>query len=136
MKTMTYLSFLLAVFFLVTGSSFAQDSTKTKMEHKHKMGMGKDMHHEMKMEVEMNSHKGMEMGSSKSKEQSIVREGVIDLKAIDKNKDGRVYQDVMDWNVISDKPGKCPICEMTLKEVTINEAKYNLYKNGFEVKDY
>jgi len=42
----------------------------------------------------------------------------------------------MDWNVISDEPGKCPICEMTLKEVTINEAKYNLYKNGFEVKDY
>ena len=136
MKTMTYLSFLLTVFLLITVSSFAQDSSKTKMEHKHKMGMGKDMHHEMKMEGEMNSHKGMEMGSSKSKEQSIVREGVTDLKAIDKNKDGRVYQDVMDWNVISDEPGKCPICEMTLKEVTINEAKYNLYKNGFEVKDY
>ncbi|OGU76683.1 MAG: hypothetical protein A2W11_10620 [Ignavibacteria bacterium RBG_16_35_7] len=136
MKTMTYLSFLLAVFFLVTGSSFAQDSTKTKMEHKHKMEMGKDMHHEMKMEGEMKSHKGMKMDSSKSKEQSIVRKGKIDLQAIDKNKDGKVYQDTMDWNVISDEPGKCPICEMTLKEVTINEAKYNLYKNGFEVKDY
>src|SRR3990172_9672097 len=136
MKTMTYLSFLLAVFFLVTGSSFAQDSTKTKMEHKHKMEMGKDMHHEMKMEGEMKSHKGMKMDSSKSKEQSIVRKGKIDLQAIDKNKDGKVYQDTMDWNVISDEPGKCPICEITLKEVTINEAKYNLYKNGFEVKDY
>jgi membrane fusion protein, copper/silver efflux system len=40
----------------------------------------------------------------------------------------------MDWNVISDKPGKCPLCGMTLKEVTIKEAKANLKKNGFSVK--
>jgi Cu(I)/Ag(I) efflux system membrane fusion protein/cobalt-zinc-cadmium efflux system membrane fusion protein len=104
------------------------------MEHRHKMGMGKDMHHEMRMEGEMNSHKGMEMDSSKSNEQSIAREGVIDLKAIDKNKDGKVYQDVMDWNVISDEPGKCPICGMKLKEVTLEKAKENLIKNDFKVK--
>ena len=65
---------------------------------------------------------------------SMVREGVIDLKAIDENGDGKVFQDMMDWNVISDEPGKCPVCEMKLKEVTLNEAKFNLIKNGFEVK--
>lgn len=135
MKTMTYLSFLLAVFLLITVSSFAQDSSKTKMEHRHKMEMGKDMHHEMKMEGEMNSHKAMGMDSLKNKEQSIAREGVIDLIAIDKNKDGKVYQDVMDWNVISDKPGKCPICGMKLKEVTIEKAKENLIKHDFKVKE-
>ena len=65
---------------------------------------------------------------------SIVRKGVIDVESIDKNKDGKVYQDMMDWNVISDKPGKCPLCGMTLKEVTIDEAKKNLEENGFEYK--
>ena len=64
---------------------------------------------------------------------TIVREGVIDLNAIDENKDGKVFQDQMDWNVISDKPGKCPICGMTLKESSLNEAKENLIKHGFKV---
>lgn len=68
------------------------------------------------------------------KQESIVREGKIDLKKIDKNKDGKVFQDPMDWNVISDESGKCPICKMTLKEVTLKEAKGNLKKNGFKVK--
>jgi Cu(I)/Ag(I) efflux system membrane fusion protein/cobalt-zinc-cadmium efflux system membrane fusion protein len=64
----------------------------------------------------------------------IVREGVIDLKAIDENNDGKVFQDQMDWNVISDNPGKCPLCGMTLKEVTLEKAKENLINNGFDVK--
>jgi Cu(I)/Ag(I) efflux system membrane fusion protein/cobalt-zinc-cadmium efflux system membrane fusion protein len=65
---------------------------------------------------------------------SIVHEGVIDIEAIDKNKDRKVYQDMMDWNVISDEPGKCPLCGMTLKEVTIEQAVSNLKKHGFETK--
>ncbi|MBK6912457.1 MAG: efflux RND transporter periplasmic adaptor subunit [Ignavibacteriales bacterium] len=65
---------------------------------------------------------------------SLVRTGVIDLKAIDENNDGKVFQDQMDWNVISDKPGKCPICGMKLKEVTIDEAKVDLEKHGFKFK--
>ncbi len=69
------------------------------------------------------------------KTESIVREGKIDLKKIDENKDGKVFQDPMHWNVISDEAGKCPLCKMTLKEVTIKEAKKNLKKNGFEVKE-
>ena len=64
----------------------------------------------------------------------IVREGVIDLVSIDKNKDGKVFQDMMCWNVISDKAGDCPLCDMKLKEVTIEKAKTNLLKNNFKVK--
>lgn len=65
---------------------------------------------------------------------TIVRKGIIDLQTIDMNKDGKVFQDMMDWNVISDKPGKCPLCKMTLQEVTLEEAKQNLEKHDFEVK--
>lgn len=64
----------------------------------------------------------------------IIREGLIDLKSIDENSDGKVFQDFMDWNVISDEPGRCPICNMILQEVTLEEAKDNLLENGFQVK--
>lgn len=79
-------------------------------------------------------HSKMEMKKDTTKVDDIVRKGVIDLQSIDKNKDGKVFQDPMDWNVISDKAGKCPLCKMTLKEVTIKKAKENLKKNGFKVK--
>ena len=64
---------------------------------------------------------------------SIVREGEINLKAIDANGDGMVFQDPMDWNVISDVPGKCPLCGMKLKEVSLEKAKENLIKHNFKV---
>lgn len=67
-------------------------------------------------------------------EASIVHSGIIDVESIDKNKDGKVFQDPMDWNVISDKDGKCPLCGMFLKEVSIDDAKMNLKMNGFEYK--
>jgi Cu(I)/Ag(I) efflux system membrane fusion protein/cobalt-zinc-cadmium efflux system membrane fusion protein len=66
--------------------------------------------------------------------EDIVRKGIIDLNEIDKNRDGKVFQDPMDWNVISDKAGKCPLCGMKLKEVTIAEAKKNLEKHNYQVK--
>ena len=81
-----------------------------------------------------NSKMEMKKDSVKSDTNNIVRKGIINLKAIDKNKDGKVFQDQMDWNVISDKPGVCPLCGMTLKEVTLKEAKKTLLKHGFKVK--
>jgi hypothetical protein len=81
------------------------------------------------------SYSKMDMKMDSVKTENIIREEEpIDLKAIDKNKDGKVFQDQMHWNVISDKPGKCPLCKMTLKEVTIKTAKRNLLKNKFKVK--
>jgi hypothetical protein len=78
-------------------------------------------------------HPSMNM-DKKQIDSTIIRIGVIDLQAIDENKDGMVYQDPMDWNVISDDPGKCPLCGMTLKEVTFDNAKENLIKHSFDVK--
>lgn len=60
--------------------------------------------------------------------------GVIDLKSIDENKDGKVYQCPMDFNVLSDKPGVDPKCGMKMKEVTLKQAKGNLTKFGIKVK--
>jgi hypothetical protein len=112
--------------------SFAQeDSSKAHSNHKHKMEMKGAPHKHM----DMKDHKNMLMDSTKTNEESWVREGEIDLTAIDKNKDGKVYQDQMDWNVISDVPGECPLCGMKLKEVSLEKAKENLLKHNFKVKE-
>lgn len=73
--------------------------------------------------------------SNNIEEVSIIREGEIDLATIDKNEDSKVYQDQMCWNVISDEAGECPLCGMTLKEVTLKKAEENLLKNNFKVKE-
>ncbi len=109
MKSIKIFLAVLSIIVLSSSINFAQ-------EHNHK------------------DHSKMEMKKDTTKVDDIVRKGVIDLQAIDKNKDGKVFQDQMDWNVISDKAGKCPLCKMVLKEVTIKTAKENLKKNGFKVK--
>ncbi len=105
-----------------------------------------DMDSETEMESEVQETQNMDMDASKDSKKemdehdegehqaSIVREGIIDLNAIDKNGDGKVFQDLMDWNVISDEKGRCPLCGMYLSEVSIEEAKKNLKENGFEYK--
>ncbi len=113
---------LFAIFLLGSGISAQNHPDKAK-SHQHIMKENKGM---------MNHEK--KMGSGKNMSSNIVHTGVIDVKAIDKNKDGKVYQDMMDWNVISDKPGKCPNCGMKLKEVSINKAKQNLKKHGYKLK--
>ena len=65
---------------------------------------------------------------------SIVHEGEIDVVSIDKNKDGNLWECPMDWNVISDDAGRCPVCNMKLKEYTIENVKANLDKNSFKFK--
>jgi hypothetical protein len=108
--------------FMLAGLSNAQDknenqdSTKMNMNH-------------MKMD-----HSTMKQAADSTSDTSIVREGVIDLNAIDANKDGMVYQDMMDYNVISDEPGTCPLCGMTLKEVSLEKAKMYLEKTGHKVR--
>lgn len=92
----------------------------------------KNMNSEEKEKKEMNS--SSEKAEEHDHTASIVHEGVIDVEAIDKNGDGKVFQDLMDWNVISDEEGRCPLCGMFLKEVTIEEAKMNLKMNGFNYK--
>ncbi len=122
---------------IVTSAQFLIDSESnlraavsqlTTAEHSHTNVEQKDT----ATEGEHKNHKSEEHTSHKK--ESIIREGIIDLNAIDKNKDGKVFQDQMDWNVIADEPGTCPICEMKLKEVRLGRAKENLLKHGFKVK--
>ena len=106
------------------------DSTKHSKMMNHSM-MDSTKHSKMMNHSMMDSTKHSKMMKHKS---SIVREEPIDLKAIDANGDGKVFQDQMDWNVISDEAGECPLCGMKLKEVSLNEAKSKLIEKGFEVK--
>jgi hypothetical protein len=65
---------------------------------------------------------------------SLVREGIINVESIDINKDGKLFECPMDWNVLSDEDGRCPLCNMYLKEYTIKQIKANLDKYGYEYK--
>jgi hypothetical protein len=119
----------------------AQEQTETTTKEKKECAKGCCSGHELHGKMTManvdadSTHKDHHQMKSKSTDEaSIVREGEIDLAAIDKNEDGKVYQDQMCWNVISNEPGKCPKCGMILKEVSLDDAKKNLEENGFEVK--
>ena len=131
-KSIIKISALSAVILLTAASlSYAQDAAK-----------GKTTQHEMKMDKSMKMDTSMKMGKKgnikemmKGNHSSpIAYKGVINLKSIDDNKDGKIYQCPMDFNVLSDKPGVDPKCGMKLKEVTLTQAKNNLTKHGFKVK--
>jgi hypothetical protein len=151
MKYISVLFTTLVLFSFTLSAQDKSDTTKTmhNMMHKdhQKMNMhGKDslnhMMHKMENVQKLDSadmhhmeHGKTPMDNKDMKKSSMVHEGMIDLHAIDKNGDKKVYQDPMDWNVISDKKGECPLCGMHLKEVTIDEAKANLIKHGYKVKE-
>lgn len=121
MKQTKYFGLFIILFGLLTISVYSQG-------HNHSHSNDKNAHNKNGMTEKMGNKK------ESVDKNPLIRKGVIDLKSIDKNKDGKVYQDQMDWNVISDEPGKCPICKMELKQVTLKKAKENLTKNGFKVK--
>jgi Cu(I)/Ag(I) efflux system membrane fusion protein len=73
-------------------------------------------------------------GDQEQNESGIVREGVIDVESIDSNGDGKLFECPMDWNVLNDDYQRCPVCEMKMKEYTIEEVKENLRKYGYEYK--
>jgi Ni/Co efflux regulator RcnB len=118
--------------------AFAQDQTSAdKKECSKNCCSGHDSHMSMTMahnDMDSTHSSNHQMKSNESDDFSIVREGEIDLVAIDVNGDGMVYQDQMCWNVISDESGECPQCGMTLKEVSLETAKENLVENDYEVK--
>jgi uncharacterized protein with PIN domain len=144
---------LITVFFVVSSASAQNHPDTTKADqHKGMMKKGKIANKMMNDSTVVKNRKdimncgkmtGNNKGMMKHNKKvlkhdkkmtnNIVRKGIIDVKSIDKNKDGKVYQDVMDWNVISDKPGKCPLCGMKLREVTVKQAKENLPQHGFKV---
>jgi len=102
-----------------------QSSTQTMDDGKGKMEDGMKKTQEEKPEVKIQEH---------DHSNSVVHEGVIDVESIDKNKDGKLWECPMDWNVISDESGRCPLCNMKLKEYTSDEIKANLTKYSYEYK--
>ena len=108
-----------------------QFQTSTENE-KHKMT---DEKREMTDEkLKMKDDKSKVKMEKHNHSSSIVHEGIIDVDALDKNKDGKLWECPMDWNVISDESGRCPLCNMKLKEYTIEQIKGNLDKYGYEYK--
>jgi len=149
MKSLAIFANTLMIFLLLTSASLTAQVKKESshtfcktMKHNHQMmhemtsdSSSQHKMHDMKiMKDSTHQMTNEEHKITNEKKSSLIREGEIDLNFIDENKDGKVFQDQMDWNVISDKPGKCPLCGMKLKEVTIEKAKANLLKNGFKVK--
>ena len=116
-------------------SSMKMDSCM-KMSSGIKMDSCMKMSGGMKMDCKMKAECNKEMGkdSTVKGDKPFLYKGVIDLKSIDLNKDGKVYQCPMDFNVLSDKPGVDPKCGMELKEVTLKQAKRNLIMAGLKVK--
>ena len=68
--------------------------------------------------------------SKSSVDSTIIRYKNTDVSKIDVNKDGKVYECQMDYDVISDQPGTCPKCVMKLEEVTVKQAQENLQKSS------
>jgi hypothetical protein len=67
--------------------------------------------------------------SKRKIDSALVRPADIDVATIDKNGDGNVYQCPMDWQVISDTTGSCPICMMDLEQYSVADAQKNLKDN-------
>jgi len=141
-KTSNFVVTFLVTLLITAGLSFAQEENSNEQNH---IDMKDHNMNQKTMMDSSNMHKGHKhmdhdkMMDSDNEEvmkdsESIVREGTIDLTAIDENGDGKVYQDQMCWNVVSDESGECPQCGMKLKEVSLEKAKANLEKNGFEVE--
>ena len=80
---------------------------------------------------ENHNHEIKEKPSIKSE---LVREGTIDVEALDVNKDEMLYECPMDWNVLSDSDGDCPVCGMALKAFSLEDIKKNLDKYGYSYK--
>lgn len=59
-------------------------------------------------------------------ESSLVRDYDVNVASLDENKDGKVFQWPMDWQVISDEAGSCLLCNMKLKEYSVEDAQANL----------
>lgn len=89
---------------------------------------------EVSEKMEMKADKQMSEHSISEAKSELVREGVIDVASIDINNDGKIYECPMDWNVLDDQHGDCPVCGMDMKEYSLKDIKANLDKYEYEYK--
>jgi len=68
-----------------------------------------------------------ERKETESIDRTLVRDSTVNVLSLDENKDGMVFQCQMKehYNVISDKPGICPLCKMDLEEIDVQQAAKN-----------
>ena len=95
---------------------------------------GENRNEDMSKETETHKNHDHQMKASEEIEHELVREGSIDVESLDTNNDESLYECPMDWNVLSDNSGDCPVCGMDLKEYSIAEVKANLDKYGYTYK--
>ena len=119
---------------IVTSAQFLIDSESNLRAALTQFTSSKETNDDMP-DMNIDESTGDNSNEIEDEKSSLIRKGTIDLESIDENKDGKLFQDVMDWNVISDEPGSCPICGMKLREFTIDEVKENLNEHGFEYKN-
>ena len=125
LQQINFTKFFIIVALLITSSSFAQEKQM-------------QMKDSSKSQMKMHKMKGMndkKCNLHSISDSNIVRKGIIDLNAIDRNKDGKILQCPMELNVISDSKGECPECGMDLREISIQDAKAKLQKRGFKVNE-
>lgn len=96
---------------------------------------GKEKQAEMESEETHGMHSDTQMSAGMAKlDSTVIRRGTIDLAQVDVNGDGNVYQCPMDWNVLADSAGYCPICNMELEQYSVADAKKNLIENNYQVR--
>ena len=83
---------------------------------------------------EHSDHTNVNMDNEYGVDSPLIRTGVIDVESIDKNGDGKIFECPMDWNILADEFQRCPVCEMKMKEYSIDEVKNNLTENGYKHK--
>ncbi len=64
---------------------------------------------------------------------SWIRSAPVDVLPMDRNGDGYVYQDRLDFQVIADTPGNCPICGMGLQKTSVADAVMNLMDHNIAI---
>lgn len=69
-----------------------------------------------------------EMNHGNMVDSTSIRNAGFKIVSADENKDGKVFQCPMHYNVISDENGDCPTCNMSLVEYFVEEAQMNFDK--------
>ena len=74
----------------------------------------------------INQNKTSVTEDKRGSDSTLIRSTNVDVSSLDLNKDSKVFQCPMDYEVISDHQASCPKCKMDLEEVSVVEAQKNL----------
>jgi hypothetical protein len=113
--------------FLIDSESQLRSGTAPAHQHGNMKMEGDETDHSSPSGLkEKNGHASTHPEMKNDEGEQIIRTRNIKVSSLDKNKDGKVFQCPMDFEVISDKHGTCPLCGMDLEEVSVGKAQENL----------